>query len=203
MRNEKDVKEIIRLTENAMDDLKSEFNLDNKSIDFLPGFFNYIECHLEMRNIPEVKKYLIVGLSNLMFSNKKSDESKEETENIDMEEDEEILKEKKLLRSRLDLLFARFNLAIKKYGDSIEKLTNSIILYSEIYGPESVGLTPHYYYLANYFAEKPFENDDTQELREIIIRNIYLKIADIWRKQFLAEINENFESKIFDIFLFL
>jgi hypothetical protein len=181
------------LNGNALEELKSEFNLDNKSIDFLPGFFNYIECHLEMRNIPEVKKYLIVGLSNLMFSNKKSDESKED-EAGDFEEDEEIAKEKKNLRSRLDLLFARFNLAIKKYEESIEKLTNSIILYSEIFGPESVGLMPHYYYLANYFAEKPFDKDDTQELREIIIRNIYLKIADIWKKQFLGEKNENFES---------
>ena len=72
--------------------------MDNKSIDFLPGFFNYIECHLEMRNIPEVKKYLIVGLSNLMFSNKKSDESKEE-DAIDVEEDEEIMKEKKILEA--------------------------------------------------------------------------------------------------------
>ena len=147
-----------------------------------------------MRNIPEVKKYLIVGLSNLMFSNKKSDESKED-DAMDDEEDEEIMKEKKNLRSRLDLLFARFNLAIKKFEESIEKLTNSIILYSEIFGPESVGLTPHYYYLANYFAEKPFEANDSQEQREIIIRNVYLKIADIWRKQFLGEKNDNFDCK--------
>jgi hypothetical protein len=170
--------------------------LDNKSIDFLPGFFNYIECHLEKRSIPDVKKYLIVGLSNLMFSNKKSDESKEE-DAIDVEEDEEIIKEKKNLRSRLDLLFARFNLAIKKFDESIEKLTNSIILYSEIFGPESVGLTPHYYYLANYFAEKPFDHNESQEQREIIIRNIYLKISDIWRKQFLGEKNENFECNFY------
>ena len=149
-----------------------------------------------MRNIPEVKKYLIVGLSNLMFSNKKSDESKED-EAAEMDEDEDVAKEKKNLRSRLDLLFARFNMAIKKYQESIEKLTNSIILYSDIFGPESVGLTPHYYYLANYFAEKPFEQNDTQELREIIIRNIYLKIAEIWKKQFLGERNENFECKFF------
>lgn len=189
------------MNQNALEELKSEFNLDNKSIDFLPGFFNYIECHLEMRNIPEVKKYLIVGLSNLMFSNKKSDESKED-EGVEMEEDEDILKEKKNLRSRLDLLFARFNLAIKKYEESIEKLTNSIILYSEIFGPESVGLTPHYYYLANYFAEKPFEKDDTQEIREIIIRNIYLKIADIWKKQFMGERNENFECKFCFLIIF-
>ena len=50
--------------------------MDNKSINLLPGYFNYIECYLELQNFSEVKRYLIVGLSNLMFSSKKKDDSK-------------------------------------------------------------------------------------------------------------------------------
>lgn len=164
----------------------------------MPAFFNFIECYLEMGNIPEVKKYLIVGLSNLMFSTKKNEESKE-GDMHETEEDEESMTERKNMRSRLDLLFARFNLAIKKYDEANDKLTNSIILYSEIYGPESVALTPHYYYLANYFNEKPLEQNERQDKRDVIIRNIYLKIADIWRKMFIGEKSELFKSKFFYI----
>lgn len=149
-----------------------------------------------MQNIPEVKKYLIVGLSNLMFASKK--EGGGEGENAEIEEDEESANEKKKLRSRLDLLFARFHLINnnKKYDEAIDKLTNSIILYSEIYGPESIGLTPHYYYLANYFADKSSDAyARKQDKRETIIKNIYQKIADIWKKFFLGDKNDLYESK--------
>ena len=61
---------------------------------------------------------------------------------------------KNKLRSKLDLLFGRFNMKIKKYSESIDKLTNSIVLYSEIYGPENVGLTPQYFYLAEYYLKR-------------------------------------------------
>jgi hypothetical protein len=191
LKGEKDIKDIIEENQSTLDFFQQDFNLDNKSIDFLPAFFNFIECYLEARNLPEVKKYLIVGLSNLMFSSKKNDETKD-GDQVD-EEDEELMKEKKNMRSRLDLLFARFNLEIKKHDEANDKLTNSIVLYAEIYGPESVGLTPHYYYLANYFTEKPFDKDERHEKREIIIRNVYLKIADIWKKYFLGEKYELFE----------
>lgn len=193
LKDEKEIKEIIEENQNALEFFQQTFNLDNKSIDFLPAFFNFIECYLELGNIPEVKKYLIVGLSNIMFSNKKNDATKE-NEVIDFDEEDEQATTKKALRSRLDLLFARFNLAIKKYNEASEKINNSIILYSEIYGPESVGLTPNYYYLASYFGERP-NVDGYNDKRELIIKNIYLKIADIWRKYFVGEKFELFESK--------
>jgi hypothetical protein len=78
---------------------------------------------------------------------------------------------------------------------AISKLSNSIILFSQIYGPESIGLTPHFFYLANYFSEKPMGENETQESRDIIIKNIYNRIVEMWKIYFLGEINELFESK--------
>jgi hypothetical protein len=177
---------------------QQDFTLDNKSIEFLPAFFNFIECYLEIQNITEVKKYLIVGLSNLMFANKK--EGGGEGDGTEFEDDEHSAKLKKKLRSRLDLLFSRFHLinTNKKWDESIDKLSNSIILYSEIYGPESVGLTPHYFFLANYFIDRQDLPDSIskQEKKEVIVKNIYHKIAEIWKKFFLDEKNELFESII-------
>jgi hypothetical protein len=171
---------------------KANFPLDNKSIEFLPVYFNFIEFYLkkDKEKLSEVKKYLIVGLSNLLFSTKKRDDDSNEPE---LDEDEDVKREKRNLRSRMDFLFARYNLLIKKYDEAIDKLTASIITYSEIYGPESVGLTAHYFYLSNYFADV-MEKDS--EERDVIIINIYLKITEIWKKYFLGEKNELFESKI-------
>ena len=133
---------------------------------------------------------MIVGLSNLLFSNKKRDDDSNDPELV---EDEDLKREKKNLRSRMDFLFARYNLLTKKYDEAIDKLTASIITYSEINGPESVGLTPHYFYLANYFSE--IIDKDAEE-RDVIIINIYLKITEIWKKYFIGDKNELFESKI-------
>jgi len=79
------------------------------------------------------------------------------------------------------LLFARYNLAIKTYENAIDKLTNSIILASRIYSPESPELTAYYYYLARYFI--------MLSEKEIIIRNIFLKIAEIWKNYFINNRN--------------
>ncbi len=168
---------------------KSSFPIDNKSIEFLPVYFNFIEFYLkkEKEKLSEVKKYLIVGLSNLLFSTKKKDDSDE----VDPDEDEDARRTKRNLRSRMDFLFARYNLMTKKYDEAIDKLTASIITYSEVYGPESVGLTAHYFYLANYFCEIL---DKEAEERDVIITNIYLKICEIWKKYFLGEKNELFDS---------
>lgn len=93
----------------------------------------------------------------------------------------------------MDFLFARYNLLTKKYEEAIDKLTGSIITYSEIYGPESVGLTAHYFFLANYFSE--ILDKDADE-RDVIITKIYLKITEIWKKYFIGENNDLFESNI-------
>ncbi len=177
----------------ALTAFKANFPLDNKSIEFLPVYFNFIEFYLkkDKEKLSEVKKYLIVGLSNLLFSTKKRENDSNETE---LEEEEDVKREKKNLKSRMDFLFARYNLLTKKYDEAIEKLTGSIITYSELYGPESVGLTAHYFYLANYFAE--ILDKDADE-RDVIITNIYIKIADIWKKYFQGEKNELFESKFY------
>jgi hypothetical protein len=175
----------------------------HKDTDLFPAFFNFIECYLDMQNkLDEVKKYLIVGLSKLLFANKK--EAAVESDLPDTEEDEEFKNRTNKLRSRLDLLFARFHLVNinKNLEEAMNKLSNSIILYSEIYGPESVGLTPHYYYLASYFIEKKLGDKETQESRDIIIKNIYQKIADVWRKFFLGEKCEMFESNTKYIIIF-
>jgi hypothetical protein len=173
---------------------KSEYTLDGNSIEFLPAYFNLIECNLKKGQHAEVKKYLIVGLSNLMISSKKKEDSKDEGSY----ENDEATKYKNNLRSRLDLLFARFNMVNmnNKLSDAIDKLTNSIILYSEIYGPESVGLTVHYFYLAEYFSRQHFEKHENQDSRDVIMKNIFLKIADNWKKFFIGDKNELFECNI-------
>ena len=101
---------------------------------------------------------------------------------------------KKLLQSRLDLLFARFNILTRAPNEAIEKLTSSIITYSEIYGPESVGLTPQYYYLADYFLDMGMGDDKKEKRRKIVVKNIYLKIADMWKMYFLGMVNPLFLS---------
>lgn len=101
---------------------------------------------------------------------------------------------KKLLQSRLDLLFARFNILTRAPNEAIEKLTSSIITYSEIYGPESVGLTPQYYYLADYFLDLVLGDEKKEKKRKIVVKNIYLKIADMWKQYFLGAQNPLFLS---------
>ena len=194
LQNKKDPKDIIEENQNLL----MEFQKDNpvhKDTDLFPAFFNFIECYLNLPDkLDEVKKYLIVGLSKLLFANKKEAGGEDV---IDFDEEEESKNKTNKLRSRLDLLFSQFHLvnSSKNYNEGISKLSNSIILYSEIYGPESVGLTPHYFFLASYFSVKPFGDTESQEERDIIIKNIYIKIADVWRKFFLNEKFELFESK--------
>lgn len=136
-------------------------------------------------NLQEVKKYLIVGLSNIMFSDKKENDTDE------MDEDIYEAKEKKRLKSRLDLLFARYNLLNRHYQEACEKLTSSIIQYSELYGPESIGLTINYYYLATYFDEI-LDLDSKFDT----IKGIILRIAEIWKKYFLGEKFEQFDRNL-------
>jgi hypothetical protein len=194
LQNKKDPKDIIEENQTLLLDFQKDFPV-HKDTDLFPAFFNFIECYLNIPDkLEEVKKYLIVGLSKLLFANKKEAEGEEAN---DYEDEEESKNKTNKLRSRLDLLFARFHLvnAGKNFNEGISKLSNSIILYSEIYGPESVGLTPHYYFLASYFSEKPFNEYETQDERDIIIKNIYSKIAEVWKKYFLGEKSELFESK--------
>jgi hypothetical protein len=181
------------LNQKTLKEFQEKNSLENKSIHFLPAFFNFIEFYLDVTNvnsmqelksnIQEVKKYLIVGLSNIMFSNKK------ETENVE-DDDEEYTFQKNNIKSRLDLLFARYNLVIKKFDEACEKLTNSIISYSELYGPENIGLTINYYNLAIYFDEAFSDKD-----RSDVIKGIILRIAEIWKKYFLGERFEGFNGK--------
>lgn len=185
--------------EKYLNTFKSEHTLDNNSIEFLPAYFNFIECFLAQNDkIGEVKKYLIVGLTNLLNASKKKDEKNMYHQEMTQNEIEEEIN-KKLLQSRLDLLFARFNL-LTRAPDAIDKLNSSIITYSEIYGPESVGLTPQYFYLAEYFSDTTNEDDKSEKKKKIIIKNIYLKIADIWRQYFIGMKNplflENNDEKL-------
>ena len=94
---------------------------------------------------------------------------------------------KKLLQSRLDLLFARFNILTRAPNEAIEKLTSSIITYSEIYGPESVGLTPQYYYLADYFLDIGLGDEKKEKKRKVVVKNI-------WKQYFLGAENPLFLS---------
>ena len=97
------------------------------------------------KKLSEVKKYLIVGLTNLLNASKKGDDKNLEERKSTEYEPEEVNRE--LLQSRLDLLFGRFNLKSDAPPEqTIDKLNSSIIIYSEIYGPENVGLTPQYFY---------------------------------------------------------
>jgi hypothetical protein len=194
LKDETSKKDLIEANQKTLKEFQDKNSLENKSIHFLPAFFNFIEFYLDLANVnsmqelksntQEVKKYLIVGLSNIMFSNKKEDENIED-------EDEDYTLQKNMIKSRLDLLFARYNLVIKKFDEACDKLTNSVILYSEIYGPESIGLTINYYYLAIYFDEA-FEKD-----RSDVIKGIVLRIAEIWKKYFLGEKYEWFQCKFF------
>ncbi len=92
------------------------------------------------------------------------------------------------------MLFARFNILTRAPNEAIEKLTSSIITYSEIYGPESVGLTPQYYYLADYFLDIGLGDEKKEKKRKVVVKNIYLKIADMWKQYFLGAENPLFLS---------
>ena len=108
------------------------------------------------KKLSEVKKYLIVGLTNLLNASKKGDDKNLEERKSTEYDPEEV--NRKLLQSRLDLLLGRFNLNSDTPPEkTIDKLNSSIIIYSEIYGPENVGLTPQYYYLAEYFLVTIFK----------------------------------------------
>jgi hypothetical protein len=130
-------------------------------------------------NLQEVKNYLMVGLSNLRLYDKK------ETDKDEYDEDE---KEKNRLTSRLQLLFARYNLVNRHYQEACDKLSSSIIQFSELYGPENIGLTIYYYYLATYFDEVLDEN------KFGTLKGIISRIAEIWKKYFLGEKFEQFEG---------
>lgn len=184
--------ELAAINEDCLNQFKSEYTIDNNSIEFLPAYFNFIECFLAQNDkIGEVKKYLIVGLTNLLNASKKKDEKNVYHQDMSSNEYDEEEVNKKLLQSRLDLLFARFNL-LTRSPDAIDKLTSSIITYSEIYGPESVGLTPQYYYLADYFLDMGMGDDKMEKRRKTVVKNIYLKIADIWKQYFVGMVNPLF-----------
>lgn len=187
--------ELAAINEDCLNQFKSEYTIDNNSIEFLPAYFNFIECFLAQNDkIGEVKKYLIVGLTNLLNASKKKDESSKYRQEYSTNEYDEEEVNKKLLQSRLDLLFARFNILTRAPNEAIEKLTSSIITYSEIYGPENVGLTPQYYYLADYFLDMGMGDDKKEKRRKIVVKNIYLKIADMWKMYFLGMVNPLFLS---------
>ena len=66
--------ELAAINEDCLNQFKSEYTIDNNSIEFLPAYFNFIECFLAQNDkIGEVKKYLIVGLTNLLNASKKKD----------------------------------------------------------------------------------------------------------------------------------
>ena len=185
--------ELIIQNEENLNAFKSEHTLDNNSIEFLPAYFNFIECFLaqDKKKLSEVKKYLIVGLTNLLNASKKGDDKNLEERKSTEYEPEEV--NRKLLQSRLDLLFGRFNLKSDAPPEqTIDKLNSSIIIYSEIYGPENVGLTPQYYYLAEYFLTTVFKDQNKEINKKIIVKKIYSKIAELWRMYFADTINPLF-----------
>ena len=189
----KNYDELIIQNEENLNAFKSEHTLDNNSIEFLPAYFNFIECFLaqDKKKLSEVKKYLIVGLTNLLNASKKGDDKNLEERKSTEYEPEEV--NRKLLQSRLDLLFGRFNLKSDAPPEqTIDKLNSSIIIYSEIYGPESVGLTPQYYYLAEYFLTTVFKDQNKEIKKKIIVKKIYSKIAELWRMYFADTINPLF-----------
>ena len=193
-----DIEEILQKNQETLTQLQREIVIDSNSIAMLPAYFNFIECYLETNNKSEVKKYLTVALSNLSFSNKKKDEMKEGDNPDEIVEDEKTTKDRIAKTSRIDLLFGRYNLQINKLKDAMDKITNSILLYAEIYGPESVGLTPHYYYLATLFLEQGQKEQKNHKDSELIAKNIFLKIADIWKKYFLGEKHLLYEQDVDD-----
>jgi len=185
--------DLILENEENLNSFKSEHTLDNNSIEFLPAYFNFIECFLaqDKKKLGEVKKYLIVGLTNLLNASKKGDEKNTGERSGNEYEQEEV--HRKLLQSRLDLLFGRFNLKSDAPPEqTIDKLTSSIITYSEIYGPENVGLTPQYFYLAEYFLVTIFKDPNKEANKKIIVKKIYSKIAELWRQYFADTVNPLF-----------
>ena len=185
--------DLILENEENLNAFKSEHTLDNNSIEFLPAYFNFIECFLaqDKKKLSEVKKYLIVGLTNLLNASKKGDEKNLGERGANEYDIEEV--NRKLLQSRLDLLFGRFNLKSDAPPEqTIDKLTSSIITYSEIYGPENVGLTPQYFYLAEYFLATVFKDQNKEANKRTIVKKIYSKIAELWRQYFADIINPLF-----------
>ena len=185
--------DLILENEENLNAFKSEHTLDNNSIEFLPAYFNFIECFLaqDKKKLSEVKKYLIVGLTNLLNASKKGDEKNLGERGANEYDIEEV--NRKLLQSRLDLLFGRFNLKSDAPPEqTIDKLTSSIITYSEIYGPENVGLTPQYFYLAEYFLATVFKDQTKEANKRTIVKKIYSKIAELWRQYFAGKINPLF-----------
>jgi len=185
--------DLILENEENLNAFKSEHTLDNNSIEFLPAYFNFIECFLaqDKKKLSEVKKYLIVGLTNLLNASKKGDEKNMGERGAREYEPEEV--NRKLLQSRLDLLFGRFNLKSDAPPEqTIDKLTSSIITYSEIYGPENVGLTPQYFYLAEYFLATVFKDQNKELNKRTIVKKIYSKIAELWRQYFADIVNPLF-----------
>ena len=185
--------DLIIENEENLNAFKSEHTLDNNSIEFLPAYFNFIECFLaqDKKKLSEVKKYLIVGLTNLLNASKKGDDKNLEDKKSIEYDPEEV--NRKLLQSRLDLLFGRFNLKSDAPPEqTIDKLNSSIIIYSEIYGPENVGLTPQYFYLAEYFLVTVFKDQNKELNKKIIVKKIYSKIAEIWRQYFADVVNPLF-----------
>ena len=186
--------DLILENEENLNAFKSEHTLDNNSIEFLPAYFNFIECFLaqDKKKLSEVKKYLIVGLTNLLNASKKGDDKGAGYHGANEYEDLEEVN-RKLLQSRLDLLFGRFNLKSDAPPEqTIDKLTSSIITYSEIYGPESVGLTPQYFYLAEYFLVTIFKEQNKEQNKKKKKKKIYSKIAELWRQYFAGKINPLF-----------
>jgi len=185
--------DLILENEENLNAFKSEHTLDNNSIEFLPAYFNFIECFLaqDKKKLSEVKKYLIVGLTNLLNASKKGDEKNMGERGANEYDVEEV--NRKLLQSRLDLLFGRFNLKSDAPPEqTIDKLTSSIITYSEIYGPENVGLTPQYFYLAEYFLATVFKDQNKEANKRTIVKKIYSKIAELWRQYFADVVNPLF-----------
>ena len=182
--------DLILENEENLNAFKSEHTLDNNSIEFLPAYFNFIECFLaqDKKKLSEVKKYLIVGLTNLLNASKKGDD-KGTSYHGGNEYDDLDEVNRKLLQSRLDLLFGRFNLKSDAPPEqTIDKLTSSIITYSEIYGPE-----PQYFYLAEYFLVTIFKDQNKEQNKKIIVKKIYLKIAELWRQYFADKVNPLFK----------
>ena len=193
LKRTKSYDDLIIENEENLNAFKSEHTLDNNSIEFLPAYFNFIECFLaqDKKKLSEVKKYLIVGLTNLLNASKKGDDKNLEERKSTELDPEEV--NRKLLQSRLDLLFGRFNLKSDAPPEqTIDKLNSSIIIYSEIYGPENVGLTPQYYYLAEYFLVTVFKDQNKELNKKIIVKKIYSKIAELWRQYFADVINPLF-----------
>jgi len=189
------IKEIIEANQATLTQFQKDIVMDSNSIHILPAYFNFIECYLATNSEPEIKKYLTVALSNLSFSNKKKDENKELETQEDIEEEILLSKDKQEKTSKIDLLFGQYLLNTSKFKQAKEKIINSILLYSEIYGPESIGLTPNYYYLASCFLNENAKNQESYPDSEVIAKNMYLKIADCWKKFFLGEKHDMFDCK--------